>query len=525
MSTHANESIQKQLQLAVSAHQSGHLDTAEPLYRYVLQQSPSDTMALNMLGALILQRGDFSQGVVLLQESLALEPSQPVALRNLAHAFNELGRHAEALANCDKALAFAPNYLEAVNIRGNALNGLKRHAEAADCYRQIIHQHPDAIEALYNLGTTYKYLQQYPEAIDAFKEVLRLAPDLPEAHNNLGICYQNTNCCREAISCYDQALSRSPDYVLAHWNKALCLLALGEIEEGWLSYEWGWKGDAPFRGQPRRYPQPLWLGSEPISGKTLLLHAEQGLGDTIQFCRYALKVKKAGAKVTLAVQSSLVPLLQTLDPDITVIELGHPLPLFDLHCPLMSLPLAFKTTLETIPKDTPYLYPPPDYQKKWRNMVSQSTSAKIGIVWSGTPKDENDHNRSIPLELLNPLLEMPLAFHCLQKDLSLRDKEKLATYPNVHIHAAEIGDFADTAALVSAMDLIISVDTSVAHLAAAMDKPVWILLPFAPDFRWLLERRDSPWYPSALLYRQPSIGNWPAVIKQVCEKLQELTQG
>ncbi len=518
-------SLNEQLNQALSLHQQGLLNEAEPLYQAALQIEPDNPTTLNMLGTLWMQKGLLEQGVSLIQKSLAANPAQPEPLVNMGNAYYLMGKYHECLDACNQALSYLPGYPLAFNIRGNALNALDRLDEAAASYEQAIASAPDFVEPHYNLGSTYKGMQRYAEAIQCFTNAIRLQPGLAEAHNNLGVCFQDTNACREAIQSYDQAIRLNPDFIEASWNKALMKLLLGEYAEGWQLYESGWKGDEPFRGQPRIYPQPLWLGDESIAGKTLLLHAEQGLGDTIQFCRYALMAKDEGAKVVLAVQPSLVPLLQTLDTDITVIDLGQPLPPFDLHCPLMSLPLAFKTTLETIPKNTPYLFPLPQYQKKWRGKIGHSGVPTIGIVWSGTPKDENDHNRSIPFDLLNPLLGMPFEFHCLQKELSFVDKVKLSAYPNVHIHAAEIGSFADTAALVSDMDLVISVDTSVAHLAGAMDKTVWVLLPFAPDFRWLLERQDSPWYPSARLYRQPAISAWPAVIKQVCEELQALTQG
>lgn len=518
-------SLNEQLSQALSLHQQGLLNEAEPFYQAVLQIEPSNPMALNMLGTLWMQKGNLDQGITLIEKSLAANPAQPEPLVNIGNAYYLMGKFDDSLDACNRALSYLPGYPLAHNIKGNSLNALNRLDESIASYQQAIASNPELAEPHYNLGTTYKQLQRYPEAIASFKSAIRLIPDLAEAHNNLGTCYQDTNACQQAIESYDQAIRINPGFTEAVWNKALMKLILGEYAEGWQLYESGWEGETSFRGQPHSFSEPLWLGNEPIAGKTLLLWAEQGFGDTIQFCRYALMVKEQGANVVLSVQPSLVTLLQTLDSDITVIEQGKPLPVFDYHCPLMSLPLALKTTLESIPASTPYLFALPQYQKKWRGKAGASGLPVVGIAWSGSPKDENDRNRSISLDALRPLLEMPFEFHCLQKELTPSDSQQLESYLNVHIHAPAISSFADTAALIAEMDLVISVDTSVAHVAAAMDKQVWILLSFAPDFRWLLEKRDSPWYPSALLYRQPSIGNWPAVIKQVCEKLQELTQG
>jgi hypothetical protein len=266
----------------------------------------------------------------------------------------------------------------------------------------------------------------------------------------------------------------------------------------------------------------LWLGHQTIVGKTLLIYAEQGLGDVIQFCRYATTVEALGAKVIVEVPAPLVPLISTLKGNFTIVEQGKPLPAFDLQCPVMSLPLAFKTSVATIPAEVPYLYADSGKQKVWQERLGNKTRIRVGLVWSGTKDHKNDHNRSIPLKLMKPLMRLPIEFHVLQKDIRSEDAVVLSQLKKMYSHQAELHDFSDTAALVQEMDLVISVDTSVAHLAGALAKSVWILLPFMPDYRWMLDRADSPWYPTATLVRQPAIGDWTSVILEITKRLETM---
>jgi hypothetical protein len=290
-------------------------------------------------------------------------------------------------------------------------------------------------------------------------------------------------------------------------------LLLGDYEEGWELYEWRWKDWG--RDFVRPFPQPLWLGDAPIAGKTLLIHPEQGLGDFIQCCRYIPMVEAMGAKVLVEVTAPLVPLISTLKGSFSVVRSGQPLPHFDFHCPIMSLPLAFRTTVETIPANVPYLFADPARKALWQQRLGPRTRMRVGLAWSGNPSHKNDLNRSMPFRALAPWLALAVDFHVLQKDIRPEDAAALAQFPNVQVHSAELGDFADTAALADEMDLVISVDTSVAHLAGALGRPLWVLLPFNPDYRWFLDRSDSPWYPSATLFRQPALGDWDSVVAAV----------
>ncbi len=296
---------------------------------------------------------------------------------------------------------------------------------------------------------------------------------------------------------------------------------MGRFGQGWRQYEWRKKCKEPIAA--RSYPQPLWLGEESISGKTLFIYWEQGLGDTIQFCRYAKLLEARGATVIMSVQQPLVELLKKISPTIQIINQNEKPTEFDYHCPLLSLPLAFLTMLETIPTELKYLKADDELRGAWSARLPPKTKLRIGTVWSGRITHKNDHNRSMELETLLPIFNMDADWICLQKEVRDKDLAVLRQDSRIAYFGDDLKDFSDTAALVDLMDLVITVDTSVAHLAGAMGKPVWILLPYNPDWRWLLERDDSPWYPTATLFRQPQIRNWARVIDQVKNELRSVT--
>jgi hypothetical protein len=312
-----------------------------------------------------------------------------------------------------------------------------------------------------------------------------------------------------------------PDYADAHWNEALLRLVRGDFSRGWAKYQWRWKSES-LGVSKRNFLQPLWLGAEAIDGTTILLHSEQGFGDTIQFCRYVPLVAARGARVILEVESPLHEIMTNLAGATQVISRGDALPDFDFQCPLPSLPLAFGTRLETIPAATAYLRAPDQTLKNWQARLGPKARPRIGLVWSGRPAHKNDQNRSISLRSLLPLLDIEATFVSLQKDVRSDDAAVLKERNDVLNFGDELKDFSNTAALILQLDLVISVDTSVAHLAGALGAPVWILLPYSPDWRWLLDRDDSPWYPSVRLFRQQQIGNWAGVIDQVKNELRSV---
>jgi hypothetical protein len=356
--------------------------------------------------------------------------------------------------------------------------------------------------------------ERYVESLENFAQAIAIKPDYAEAFYNRAMTLTVLNDYQGGLKNYQQAIALKPNYAEAYWNMALLKLQLGDFKAGWQLYEWRWK-TADFPSPNRPFQQTLWLGETTLEGKTLLLHAEQGLGDSIQFCRYALKFTEQNVRVILEVPKPLLHLMRSLSAEISCIERGTVLPDFDTHCPLLSLPLAFSTQLETIPAKVPYLFADPYKHKFWQEKLPKNSLKRIGLVFSGSAWHSNDQHRSIALSLFLPLLQLPFNWYCLQNEFRNADHEFLANCPQLTSYASLLTDLSDTAALLAELDLVISVDTAVAHLAGAMGKPVWILLPHNADYRWLLERNDSPWYPSAQLFRQQELGNWSPVIEEI----------
>jgi len=398
------------------------------------------------------------------------------------------------------------------------MRGLGRLEEAVASYQQALAIRPGNPEALSNRGHALFELRYYEEAATSYQQALTIRPDYAEALNNRGSALLELNLLSEALACYNEAIAIDPDNADAKFNRSLCELLQGNFPRGWQDYEQRWlRNKAPGR---RHEAYPLLLGAEDLSGRTILLHAEQGLGDTIQFVRYASLLRQCGARVLVEVQPPLKALIGRLPFDVEVFAQGEPLPLFDLQSPLLSLPLVCNTTESTIPWPGAYLSAPVDRLRRWRNRLGEKVQPRVGIAWSGSGAGHrNDLNRTIALDTMSELLKLPVDWVCLQKEIPASDYATSKRLQRLRQFADEIGDFADTAALVACCDLVISIDTAVAHLAGAMGKPVWILLPHVPDWRWLLDREDSPWYPTARLFRQPRTGDWPSVIDRVCEEL------
>ena len=419
---------------------------------------------------------------------LSYFPNQVEILTTLGIVLLQQGRSEAGFQQLKKSLGLNPNQPAALYNMAVELQKLARLDEALACYDQTLRLNPQDINALINRGNTLKDLKKYKEAIDSFERALELEPNIPSAH----------------------------------WNKALTHILLGEYEQGWKEYEWGWQCGE--RGKPRQYSQPTWLGEEPIAGKTILIHPEQGFGDLIQFSRYVPMLEKLGAKVILEAPASLVELMKSLSPTVTVIKEDEALPNFDMVCPVMSLPLALKTTLETIPASTPYLSVSDAKKQYWQAKLGAKTKPRIGIVWSGSMTNQIDNNlcarRNIPLAELKPLFELPLEFHVLQKDIRPEDQSTLESLAQLHCHQENLNDFADTAAIIQEMDLVISVCTSVAHLSGALGHQTWVLLPYSADYRWMTNEHESPWYPSVQLIRSEKIGDWSDVTHTIIKKLQ-----
>jgi hypothetical protein len=393
------------------------------------------------------------------------------------------------------------------------------------CYDRALALDPAFADAHVNRGIVLSELLRFDEAVASYRQAIALDPAHALAYSNLGNALRETGEDDTSVHCYDKAIALDPAYPEARWNKSLSLMLRGDLVAGLPLYEWRNEVDL-YKHRKRHFTQPAWTGEQSLASQTVLLYAEQGFGDTLQFCRYAPLVAARGAKVVLEVQRPLLDLLTGLKGVAQVVAAGDELPAFDMQCSIMSLPFAFGTTLESIPAKRKYLQASAELKKEWTKRLGRSTGRlRVGLAWSGNPQHRNDHNRSLVLrDLLTCLPEGP-QYVCVQKELREADKAVLADNPQIGFYGSDLNDFSDTAALCAKLDLIISVDTSVAHLAGALGVTTWLLLPHVPDWRWLLHREDSPWYPSMKLYRQQQRGDWTAVFERVRGDLMGVVNG
>jgi tetratricopeptide (TPR) repeat protein len=505
----------------------GRNDEALVSYDRALVLKPHYHAALHGKGVVLQALRHHEEAVACYQEALALKTDDPDTFNNLGVALLKTKRYTDALANCEQALALKPDFHEVYSNRGAVLLALGRDAEAlaktkhytdalANC-EQALALRPDFHEAFSNRGAVLLALGRYAEALASIDQALALKPDFVEALINRGNTLQALQRHAEAIESYRRAVAITPGYPGALYNESLAHLCLGDFQAGWEQYEFRWtREDAP---EQRPFKSPKWLGGDAVVGKRLLLWAEQGLGDTIQFCRYAPILARKGVEVVLEVPSPLKALLGTLE-GVTAITTDAELPpAHDYHCPLLSLPLALRSEISGIPNDVPYLAATPDKFQTWKRMLEKDSEPKVGIVCSGNPGHMSDRNRSIPLRQFSPLLETGASFYLLQTECRPEDEAFLSETSRIRDLRQRLTAFTETAAVIACLDLVICVDTSVAHLAGALGKPVWILLPFSPDWRWMLDREDSPWYPTARLFRQTEMGDWQGVIERVREAL------
>jgi Flp pilus assembly protein TadD len=481
------------------------------------------------IGLLGVRRDDYSSLGSALRDVGLVRPDLSDAHNNLGISLHALGRPAEAEMNYREALRLRPNYPEAYINLGNTLQALGRPAEAEASCREALRLRPDIPEAHNSLGCALQALGRAAEAETSYRKAVRLRPNFPEAHNNLGTALNALGRPAEAEANCREALRLRPDDPEAHFTLGHALLLASRFEEGWKEFEWRWQ-TKQLSGRARNFSAPLWNG-EAIGDRVILLHAEQGFGDTLQFCRYVPLIA-CGARIILEVQAPLVRLLSRLPGIMEIVAHGDRLPPFDLHCPLLSLPRAFGTTLDTIPTASPYLSADPTLAAHWRERLAGLDGLRVGLVWAGSqrlnrPEEASfDHRRSIAIDAMAPLSEASgVNFISLQK----YEQTAQATPPprgmTLHDFTADLHDFEDTAALIVNLDLVISIDTSVAHLAGALGKPVWLLNRFDTCWRWLLNRDDSPWYRTLRQFRQPGPGDWNSVIREVRDALRRVAPG
>jgi tetratricopeptide (TPR) repeat protein len=510
--------LSRMLRRARRAHESGEIAQAERLYTALLDHVPGNFDVLLGLGQLHCQRGCLDTALVLIQTALKSDGERADGFASLGLVFYFLRRLKDALTSYDEGLRLDPDNLELLNRRGVALLELGRLGDALDDFASVLAHDPDCLDALGNFANTLIKLNRPSEALAAYDKALAIAPENAQLLTNRAAALRRLDRPREALMSAGRALVSRPDFAHARFVESVTRLTLGDFSAGWRGYEARWAVGA-LHSQRRNFTLPLWLGNEPLEGKTILLHAEQGFGDTIQFVRYAALVAARGAKIILEVQAELVRLLSAMAGIEMVVARGKSLPPFDVHCPLLSLPLAFATEPTTIPADIPYLTPVAKDVDLWRGRLPHRRPL-VGLAWSGEKSHDNDLNRSIPVDLLASLLDLPnVGFVSLQHEIREEDAPLLEKLPDLFRIEERFRDFADTAAVVSQLDAVISIDSAVAHLAGAMAKPLFLLLPFAADFRWLRERQDSPWYPTARLFRQPQFGDWISVIDTLRQEL------
>jgi autotransporter strand-loop-strand O-heptosyltransferase len=503
----------------------GRLDEALTTFENVLAIDPNVMEAHYNRGNVLRDLRRFDEALAAYERALALRPDFVAALNNRGWALKELGRYDEALAAYDKALAIKPDHTLTLGNRGTLLSHLRRFEEALPSLDAVLALDPNNADMLNNRGVALKFLDRPEEALASYDKALAIKPDHVQALGNRGVVLQGMRRFDEALADFTKALELKPDHAEAHWDMAFFRLLRGDFDVGWQEAEWRWQ-KKEILPRKRNFAQPLWLGADELDGKTILLHAEQGLGDTIQFCRYVPLVAKKGARVLLEVPAALVPLLADLKRstrELSILAKGETLPHFDYQCPLMSLPLAFHTTEKTIPNDVPYLQASDAAIAHWRQRLPPSRSLRAGLVWAGNPAHTNDRNRSIAFARFAPMLALSgVEFVSLQTHASPADMEALRRNSQVLDLGRELRDFADTAAVVAQLDVLVSVDTAAAHLAGAMGKPLQLLLPYMPDWRWLLDRDDSPWYPTARLFRQNTPGDWDEVIGRATKAISDI---
>ena len=536
----------------------GRLEEALASYDKAISIKPDYVEAYSNLANALKQLGRLDEALASADKAISLKLDYPEAYSHRGNILKEMGRLDEAIASYDKAIGIKPDYAEAHSNRGNALQELVRFDEALASYDKAISIKPDYAEAHSNRGIPLQELGRLDEAIVSYDKAISIKPDYPEAYANRGNTLQALGRLDEALASYDRAISINPnyaeayanrsvalqdlgrmdeaiesctraiciksDYPDANWNLSLFNLMVGNYSDGWKGHEWRRKNSKlPSFKEIKKFPQPIWLGAESLKDKTIFIYAEQGLGDTIQFSRYVPLVAQLGANVILEVQSPLLELLRNIEGANQVIARGDELPEFEYHCPIMSLPLAFKTEIDTIPPIARSITSSAEKVAQWKAQLGNKSKPRVGLVWSGNPAHKNDRNRSLAFSELVRYLPDGIEYVCLQKEIRAADNEQLEKNGHIKYFGDSLEDFTDTAALCELMDVVISVDTSVAHLAATLGKPTWLLLPFRPDWRWLLGRDDSPWYPTATLFRQEHIGEWSGVLKLVQSRLLTLS--
>ena len=506
--------------LGIALIKQGRGEEALKAYDKAVQLKPLDADLWRNLGSALADLDRPADAVLSFQHALQLDPRHWDAANKAGFVLHQLERFEEALASFNLSDEIQPDHFLTLHLRALTLHELKRFEEALADNKRAVAIDPASADTCNNIGNVLRSLGRNEEAVAWFDHGLALQPNSAAFATNKAVALVELRRFGEAFASYHQARAIDPCYAAAEWNLALLQMLTGDFKAGWAGREARWKIPALSFHYPN-FSQPMWLGKEPLAGKTVLINVDEGLGDTIQFARYVPMVAELGARVILVVQDALCPLLSELQGASQCLPLSTgERPAFDTVCPVSSLPLAFGTTPDTIPAEVPYLPAPAASRvQAWQDRLGAYDRLRVGLVWSGNPEHGNDHNRSIPLSMLTPLLDVDATFISVQKDPRPDDRVTLLQRPEIADLTADLTDFAETAALVSCLDLVITVDTSIAHLAGALGRPTWILLPHIPDYRWLLDRDDSPWYPTVRLFRQSETRDYASVLDCVRTEL------
>jgi tetratricopeptide (TPR) repeat protein len=511
--------------LATALARRGRHDEALKALDKAVQLAPDNAALWKQLGDALLQLRRYDHALLAFQHVLKLDPSGQDAAYKSGVLLHDAGRFVEAVSCLDLCDELLPNHAPTLQARARALLALRKFEPALSDNLRANALQPDNADTLNNIAACLQPLGKEEEALTWFDRALEHLPNAIEILNNKANVLQELQRFDEALALYDDIRARRLNNATTDWNCALLKMLLGDFEAGWAGREarWSISDGAPYP----KFHQPMWLGEESVAGKTILLHVDEGLGDTIQFVRYVPMVAARGARVILAIERPLVPLLSGFLGAEQCLAFSDPLPAFDMHCPIGSLPMIFETRLDSIPAEASYLPPPQaDRIDAWNGRLDAlpgpHNKLRVGLVWSGSRTHRNDHNRSTSLKMMSRILDVDATFVSLQKDVRDNDKPELAA-SNIIDWTNNLSDFADTAALVKCLDLVISVDTSVAHLAGALGCPTWILLPWTPDYRWLLDRDDNPWYPSVRLFRQAETRGYASVLDRVRAELLKLS--
>lgn len=507
--------------LGISLTMMGRLQEALGSFQQALALNPNSAEAHNNMGTVFQRFGNHAQAAASFGEAVRLRPHFAEGYNNLGVALLNAGELEKALANFRKAIELKPDHIEGHKNAGIALRDLGRLDEAVASFEAALRLKPDYADGLISLGLAQMQQGNVEEAIASYQRALEIKPDFAEGHNNLGIMYLEQGRIADALAQYRKTIRLKPDYPDGHWNHALMLLLLGDFRHGWLEYEWRRK----LKNVGAAIRQPLWTGT-PLEGRTILIFTEQGAGDTFQFVRYAPLVKERGGRVLFACRESMLPILSRCSGIDQFMAHGTPPPPFHFFAPLMSLPGIFESTLHTIPSSVPYVFADLVRVESWREELQGIIGFRIGIAWQGDPKYPGDRRRSIPLANFEAVAHVKgVSLISLQKGPGVEQVPNLADRFQVIDLSNKLdtsgGAFMDTAALMNNLDLVITSDTSIAHLAGALGVPVWVVLGKVPDWRFLLERDDSPWYPTMRLFRQEQLGDWRSVFDQVAAELEK----